>query len=232
MARTNHLIFDFAKSEFGNLRHVRRFTGCFLNHQESVAEHHWYVTLLVNLMCVDINANLKKGQAPINIGVALQRAVMHDIEEGVTGDFPRPFKYSDKDLKKQLDIAAEKGCRRMLKSLKLSTTQTEEHELCWQTAKQDDREGAIVGFADLVAFLELVWHEVRSGNKHIIDYTSEVSEYLERFEHRDYDVIHRYLYGAWYLYNEILNEVGKSSRSVQRKLKEELSKEIDLEQRE
>lgn len=208
MERSNNLVYNFAKSQFGNLRHVRRFTGCYLNHQESVAEHHWYVSLLVNLIVTDYNMNLPKGRAPLHLGVALQRAIMHDIEEGVTGDFPRPFKYSDPELKRQLDVAASKGCKSMLASLKLDELQTFEHQTCWENAKREDREGAVVGFADLVAFLEFVWREVRSGNNHIVDYTSEVYGYLAKFEAERYDVIHCYLAGAWALYHNILEEAG------------------------
>lgn len=185
---------------FKQLRHVRRYTGCFLHHQESVAEHQWYVCLYALV----IGLEAQQLGFEVDLGKLLQRAALHDVEEGVTGDFPRPFKYSDPALKAQLDQAAKRGFKRIFESLACSEQTRETCYEIWDKAKAKDNEGWLLSFCDLLAFLEFTLQEVRAGNRHILAYTTAVEDYLKSFEHPSAAVLQPFLRGARLIYEEIL----------------------------
>ena len=200
MARNGSLeISSLPDSLFSQLRHVRRFTGCLLHHQESVAEHSWYVCLFAMLLGRDAMTRGWK----IDMGTLLCRATVHDVEEGVTGDFPRPFKYSNEELKKHLDLAAKRGLVSIYKSIELSEEDRLWHRLHWVYAKDKDAEGAILSFCDLLAVLEFTHSEVQAGSRQILSYVMDAEQYIESFKVERYAVIHPYLDDARGIFSEI-----------------------------
>lgn len=202
MGGQGDIVYGLAHGMLANLRHVRRYTGCFLHHEENVAEHSWFVSVFALAIAVDC---IKRGYE-VQLEAVLPRAILHDVEEGVTGDFPRPFKYSNAALKQHLDEAAERGAIRMLNSVAPHNGEVlDELMHYWSSAKEKNNNGWIVSFADLLAFLELVLREVRAGNRAILEYTTEVKAYLESFE--KCEMLGPYVHDAKVLFMEIQSYV-------------------------
>lgn len=216
MERQDHLnLFSLARSRAHQLRYVRRFTGCRLNHQENVAEHSFYVVFYCLLMgnalnaqamhdCLEANQDPLPEEEPIDIGLLLTRAVVHDLEEAISGDFPRPFKYSDATLKEQLDIAGLKAMYSLLGGINMSTAERAVLLDAWSQQKDGSKESALLKFADLFAFLTFTLEEVRSGNKHILAYCTEVEPYLKLFKEGRYAFLpEAWLTQCWAIFYEI-----------------------------
>lgn len=65
-----------------SLQNVRRFNFEQCNRYQSVAEHSFFVALLVR------DAAVWAGWSDVDVMVAMDAALMHDANEAVTGDFP------------------------------------------------------------------------------------------------------------------------------------------------
>ena len=74
---------------------IKRYSQLHLLKSESVMEHTGFVCLFAYILCEKINS-VSDEEDKLNIGIALEKAVIHDIDEVVTGDIPRPTKYYSK----------------------------------------------------------------------------------------------------------------------------------------
>ena len=140
-----------------NLRHVRRFSTSRCHWPENVAEHSFYVCLYTLAICEWCQDScVVKPDA----GGALVRAVLHDMEEARSGDVVRPFKYSEPELKSNLDAAAAIACGQVMDelwgkdSLNACTWAS-----TWACSKDDTQEGWIVRFADFLSVLSFALQE-------------------------------------------------------------------------
>lgn len=145
--------------------------------KESSAEHSYYVALY-SLMIAD---DLDHRGIKVNFGKLLARALMHDVDEAVSGDMLRGFKYADR----RLPPLVHKVCRGLLKETL--------DDLCgsafskrlldtWEQSKDSATlEGTIVQAADFLSSLAYVFREVLMGNKMISRFEKEVRGCLRTF---------------------------------------------------
>tara|TARA_R110000796_G_scaffold252370_1_gene386284 strand:+ start:1772 stop:2383 length:612 start_codon:yes stop_codon:yes gene_type:complete len=144
-------------------------------------EHTGFVCLFTYLLCEEINS--VSGEK-VDIGLALQRAVVHDIDEVVTGDIPRPTKYFSETSKKVFDEIAESGVDQIIDELdvwELPDEAISKLRKNWVEAKLG-REGFLIALADLSSVVFKIWDEViLLGNKKLILQGDQVFTYLEQF---------------------------------------------------
>jgi 5'-deoxynucleotidase YfbR-like HD superfamily hydrolase len=116
------------------------------------------------------------------VGACVQRALVHDLEEARSGDFPRPFKYSDPKLKEVLDnLGGVAFGQCFIKVLQDFTARTSLEKL-WREAKDDTPEGHVVKFADFLSAFVFIYMESHNGNKRFRSQIgSEINLYSELF---------------------------------------------------
>lgn len=181
------------------LRYVNRYSTCRVNHQETVAEHSYFVGLyasLIGLWCEHNNIKLAWSSLML-------RTMVHDMEEACSGDWPRHFKHSDDDLAANLDRVAKIAITRMSKRL----TEMEDPGTViihlWTVAKDDTPEGRIVAFADFLSVLSYVSQEHMSGNVFAMEHVQHLDDYFEGFKNAGFDFI-----------RPLVNQAGDFLRSL------------------
>jgi len=108
----------------------------------------------------------------IDLGVLLERALVHDLDESLTGDVLRTVKYGHPGLKQSLDEV----------SVRLLSTLEDELSIdiltAWRAAKTDDVEGDIIKVVDLLQVITYISEEINLGNLHVTPILSECAEYI------------------------------------------------------
>lgn len=122
-------------------------------HRESVAEHTCFVALNSYAIALD----LRRRGFKIDIEQVLRSAVVHDIDEALTGDFIRTFKYSDAELTRTIKEAT----RKLMVSLPLPPETLAD----WNEAKAWTLEGQVVHFSDLWSLCQFATREIRLGSE-------------------------------------------------------------------
>jgi 5'-deoxynucleotidase YfbR-like HD superfamily hydrolase len=176
------------------LRYVQRWGTIRVLKPDSTAEHSFYVALyaLVVGEWVCTRMTPETPDKPLvlrpNMGELLGRAVLHDLEEARTGDFPRSFKHGNPILKDCLRTAATDAISEVLRPLG-------EHALrdrlwgLWNAEKGQDTEGRILDFADFLAVLSFLLQERTTWNTHLDEHRSSMMEYFQRFNAVQFDFL-------------------------------------------
>lgn len=156
------------------MSHVFRYSSVPVCRQENVAEHSWYVAFYAFL----VGHDLIRQDINVDMGVLLSRALVHDIDESLTGDFLRHVKYGHPDLKRVLDEVSVQMIEKMGFELGAGGENIKE---AWSTAKADDVEGQIIAVVDLARVLSYVWEEIQYGNEHVRHILGECITYIQEF---------------------------------------------------
>lgn len=142
---------------------VYRFSAMHVIKRESVAEHSFMVALYSHI----INEHLGR---PAIRGQLFLRAIAHDLEESLTGDFVRSFKYSDPELQDRIEAAS----RRFITEL-VGADLDLLH--AWEQAKDDTIEGHIIRVADYASVVSYVIRELQMGNSLMVPVAVECRDY-------------------------------------------------------
>lgn len=138
---------------------VQRFSHTRLLNPESVLEHLGFNTLLTYIIC----ERLRQAGEPIDTGLALKKSIVHDIDETVTGDIPRPTKYFSDEIHESLDKLATAAAKKIGDDLRV-----EELFDTWANAK-GGKEGAVLALSDIAAVAYKVHQEACIfGNRSIV----------------------------------------------------------------
>lgn len=174
------------------LRYVFRYSTSRVSHPESVAEHMYFVGFYALAISDWVQSHTS---LEVNTGELLRRALIHDLEEARSGDFPRPFKHSDKKLKRMLDEASEHALEQLIWRLMPAHTgedkfSNEEWMHTWRTSKDNSYEGRILEFCDFLSVLSFFIEEgAASSNRLIARHLGDMYSYFARFTTSDYDFI-------------------------------------------
>lgn len=119
----------------------------------------------------------------INIGLMLEKGLLHDVDESLTGDIPRPIKYySDEVLKGIHNLANNSATRLVNNVLKLDEYNTNRVINNIFNCK-NDIEGLFIRVADLLSVAYKAYEEVvMLGNKKFLKVTVESVIYLRHLE--------------------------------------------------
>lgn len=138
------------------LSSLTRFSMERLSCPESVLEHTGFVSLFSLVLAVEVNA-IEPGR--LDVATVCSKALLHDIDELVTGDIPRPTKYSSarsKELFEEIKItSADKISGMLVSCFAFSIHMRNHHAL-----SKEGPEGLIIAMADAVAVVYKVWQEV------------------------------------------------------------------------
>lgn len=168
--------------EPNRVRYVTRFATCHKVHNENVAEHGYFVALYAMAIADSIPEEVDQRKL-------LRRAILHDMEEGRTGDFPRPFKYSSESLRQKLEEAAVGAFDYMAMAIHGPGTVAIRWSAEWSSAKDQSLEGRILAFADYLAVLSYLWLEIGANNITMRRHVDEMKKYMEEFKKTEFDFI-------------------------------------------
>jgi len=156
---------------------IQRYSQLHLLKSESVMEHTGFVCLFTYTLCEEINS-VSSDAHKLDTGKALKKAIVHDIDEVITGDIPRPTKYYNESSIALFEDMAEAGIDQIIKELNVEGL---DMKTDWKQSKSG-REGAIVAFADLSSVVYKLWEEIiMLGNRKLFRQAEEVSKYLMKF---------------------------------------------------
>lgn len=141
---------------------ITRWSHAHCLKPESVLEHSAFVALF----------SLKLAyKYELDIGHILQKAILHDIEEVITGDIPTTTKYANPSLEAEiahLEIkAAQKVSREVFSTMSYHF---------WLNAKDESDEGRVVLLADMAAVVYKIWVEKELGNENFLRYLNGIIE--------------------------------------------------------
>jgi 5'-deoxynucleotidase len=142
-----------------DMSNVRRWSHAYCHKEESVLEH----TAIVSIISLYIAANTGAKMATV-----LERSLLHDMEEVITGDIPTPTKYHNRDITREIqkfeDIAAKE----------VSEIFGEWAYRVWCDSKDDSLEGDIIKIADTAAVAFKIRQEIELGNNSFAKYEENV----------------------------------------------------------
>lgn len=153
--------------------------------EETVAEH----VGMVAIFSLFIAGEIQRRGGRVMIGPLLTAALLHDLEEGITGDLDRNFK---------LDLRLRGGAQAVRRSAKVAMAgiledvwPEKEDEpskairdiffASWCDAKADTLEGRIVAFADFLSALMFAHKQVQMGNRLFAQRIPPMTGYLASF---------------------------------------------------
>jgi 5'-deoxynucleotidase YfbR-like HD superfamily hydrolase len=209
------------RGQAARLRAVQRYSTCDVHYPENVAEHSFHVAFYALMVGTWYLDNATKDRisnvyydGDLSLEKLLSRAILHDLEEARTGDFPRSFKHSSQQLMHQLDQMASDALVSILGELcpdAFSANSTVGANLLshWEMAKDETLEGSIILFCDYLAVLSYVMREIDSGNYSIVRHVAEMDKYAEEFKNQRFDFIRPLVSESWELHQAVL-KIGPS----------------------
>lgn len=144
-----------------NLAHVRRFNNRPLHFPESVAEHSYYVAHYTQLIC----SRLEKNKTKVDSKKAISMALIHDSEEGFSGDILNPFKHFNEKVASAIAEVNEETIGMMFEELPPSASK-ELIDLWHEEQTRQTLESQIVKVADNLSLISKCFEEIESGNSY------------------------------------------------------------------
>lgn len=130
---------------------------------ESVAEHTFEVTYISYLLALDLKS---RGQ-DVSIGEVIERALLHDFGEAITGDIPRHTKHGDDSFEENLEEIERRGISDRLDELDERYSPRIEDKI--HGAKDESLEGRLVACGDIISAVRGAKREIELGNEKIIE---------------------------------------------------------------
>jgi len=166
--------------QVNRLRYVGRFSTLPVFQRENVAEHSFYTVLYALWLLEHTIATWCMSERLY----ALCCAAVHDLDESISGDMIRSFKYSDPELATALRHATDRSTLELVRSLAVPDWHDN-----WRLAKNaGDRIGRLVALADFMSVLSVMASEIRFGNQGMLEEAKSgtLLEYVETFDTADY----------------------------------------------
>lgn len=177
---------------------VKRFSMLKLCHDENVLEHTGMVVILAWLIANKCRA-LLPDHDEFDIAAVLQRAIVHDFDETITGDVTRPVKYFSKELRAAFKPVEETGINNIVTLLQ------DESIAFWHANAKEDEEGYVVAYADLMAAIHRVWEEVLVyHNYHLIRPAANMTKVLYKLQERLHSRMPR---ETWPVFEQLYQEL-------------------------
>ncbi|MBI2542638.1 MAG: HD domain-containing protein [Candidatus Aenigmarchaeota archaeon] len=162
-------------SNLRNLDKVVRFSTLRRLKDENVAEHSFHAAFYAMILA---DMEIKSGNK-VDVEKVLRRAIMHDIEEALTGDVIYSFKYSEPGFSEKMKAMSLEFCKELLKDM---PEFSDSYLNIWKDAKDSTIEGKIVNAADKLEALVYSLEEYSLGNKNfkpIIDSLLDILKGIE-----------------------------------------------------
>jgi 5'-deoxynucleotidase YfbR-like HD superfamily hydrolase len=161
------------------MSHIRRYSSFPVIRPENVAEHSFYAAYTA----LQIGRDCKSRGFYVDLGRLSIRALSHDIEESMTGDVLRLFKYSSTNLKHEMDEATKPLMTDFATQLFIGDDASIENFYDdWANAKDPATlEGQIVKLVDYLCCQAYIVEEYHSGNRALVGELRNVRAQVSTF---------------------------------------------------
>lgn len=160
-------IFEFLSDMNG----LKRWSQVHNNYEETVLEHTAFVSFYAYKIAIKYN---------LDIGLVLEKALLHDMEETIVGDIATPTKYANERLTNELK---KLECEAALKISQTYFDGLKTH-IRWQCAKDFTREGQAVAIADIASAVFKIWREYETGNKQLLKFKPNIIRGLTKLRNK------------------------------------------------
>jgi 5'-deoxynucleotidase YfbR-like HD superfamily hydrolase len=152
---------------------ISRYSQSYLLKPENVLEHTGFVAMLA----YSIGVRLVIAGERIDFGKLLSKAVVHDMDEVITGDIPKTTKYANSTLSSLIHQFEDENMQKVSADVFCSM----KPYIDWKEAKDDTKEGMIIRLCDSLAVVYKAWHEwIFLGNRSIKEFVLSVRESIDR----------------------------------------------------
>lgn len=171
-----------------NLTHINRFSGVELIKSESVSDHIWEMISLALIIVPKMNHSLMMAGSLselIDLEKVIYLIAIHDLDESLYCDIPKPFKYHNPEVYKAINDTVG-----MLMEDNLTDTLVDSinESKCWTKG----RENIIVSLLDTVQVGNKIARELVLGNYfmksqmgNVLEFIPELISKLKNVEHSD-----------------------------------------------
>lgn len=154
-------LYKIITGKLSRMSYVNRYSSFHANRRENVAEHSWWVAVISYFIALELRA-----VQHVDMQRLLERALMHDISEVVSGDVIRSYKHGSPEILKAMQDADYENTYDMTHASEFGAIDMPVFD-AWQYSKDTTIEGQIVEFADQAAVAFYCREEDRSGNRSI-----------------------------------------------------------------
>lgn len=141
-----------------------RYSSYFVQRGENTAEHSWYVAYFSLI----IGRHLQDTAVQVDMGKLLTSAVLHDIEETVTGDITTRVKYGSRKVRDGVEEFAKELVPSLFASTLPDYPSIKDLVVRWEHAKDKETvEGQIVRLADVLSVVSYITDEIAGGNQFV-----------------------------------------------------------------
>lgn len=159
-----------AFNPMSRMNEVSRYSSVYQETNESLAEHITDVSVMSYLIAKTIQSNFTDD---IDLGTLLEKCLLHDIDEVITGDVPRNTKYATNNVHDNLDQVASDAVDLIEKYIGVGG-------ICevWDFAKEG-KEGAILKIVDMLCVVKKSITEIElRGNLSFLKVVTELETHL------------------------------------------------------
>ena len=142
-----------------NLAHVKRFNNRPLLFPESVAEHSFYTAHFTQIICW----LLSNKKIKVDSQKAISMALIHDSEEGFSGDILNPFKHFNDKIASAIREVNEETVGLMFEELPKELS-SDLIDLWHEEQKRGSIESQVVKLADSLSLISKCFEEIEAGN--------------------------------------------------------------------
>lgn len=147
-----------------SLAHVTRFNNRPQHFEESVAEHSFYVAYFTQIICWLVS---EKG-VKLDAQKAIAMALIHDQEEGISGDILNPFKYHSKKVNEAIKEVNKETINMVFETLPPNMGK-DFINLWHEESERDSIESQIVKVADTLSLISKCYEEMEAGNNYFTE---------------------------------------------------------------
>lgn len=160
---------ELAFNPMSRMNEVSRYSSVYQETNESLAEHVTEVMVMSYLIATDLKKNYNE---TLNLSELLQKCLLHDVDEVITGDIPRNTKYATPLVHEELNSVAETAVKMIEESLEVPIYET------WSSAKEN-KEGKILKIVDMLCVVKKCITEIElRGNLTFLKVVTELEAHL------------------------------------------------------
>ena len=161
---------EVMRGKLGRLTYTYRYSAQPVIHRENVAEHSYWTAMIGVAICMDLGINDLAPKVAI-------KALLHDVEESMTGDLVREIKYFDKEIRTVIGRVEKEFAKRLFAPMGVAG---ENLQRIWENSKDDTPAGRIVALADLLCVIAYCDREMKLGNTGLEHIRKECSILIEK----------------------------------------------------
>lgn len=155
----SHEFVHHVDDTYKRLSNIRRYNSVFCFYPEHVSSHSWVVAYLTMLFGDIINSHKEFGG--VDAELAIRIALLHDIEESMSGDILATMKSESKEFRDELDKINREIIKRIFPD-------SERYRETWALFDGNSREGKLARLADYMSLCIYSGNEQKMGNSDMV----------------------------------------------------------------